>query len=141
MLKFLLADEPLLSQETGLAALRILTGILMAYHGLESLDPAKMAAYSTWEILQKLPYSSFMIALGKWTELIAGLFLALGFFTRLSALSIVAVMTFICFKIGNGKFYYEDQHPFLFVILSLIWLFHGAGPWSLDRWLKKRYNY
>ena len=137
-MKFLLTDEPLSSQETGLTFLRILTGLLMAYHGLDSFDPATMAEYNTWEVLQKIPYSGFMIALGKWVELIAGLFLALGLFTRLSALCIAIVMTFVCFKVGNGRFYYEDQHPFIFAVLTLVWFFHGGGPWSLDRWLKKR---
>jgi putative oxidoreductase len=139
-MKFLLADDPLLSREAGLTALRILTGLLMAYHGLDVLDSAKMAEYNKWDVLQKLPYFEFMVALGKWVELIAGFFLAIGLFTRLSALSIAAVMLFICFKVGSGKYYYEDQHPFLFAILAFVWFFDGAGPWSADRWLQKRAN-
>jgi putative oxidoreductase len=41
-------------------------------------------------------------------------------------------MTFITFIIGSGTFYYEDQHPFMFVLCAFIFFFDGGKKWSLD---------
>jgi putative oxidoreductase len=135
------SDSSLSFKEEGLAILRIITGLLMAYHGIEALDSSKIAEYSQWDSIRSLPYPYFMAALGKWVELIGGLLLAAGLFTRLAALAVAGVMLFICFKLGTGKFYYDDQHPFLFVLLTAVWFLLGSGPWSLDRAWKKRRSF
>jgi putative oxidoreductase len=46
-------------------------------------------------------------------------------------------MAYITFKIGHGKFWYEDQHPFMFVLFGLLFFFTGPGKWSLDHVLFK----
>jgi putative oxidoreductase len=118
---------------TTLAIVRIITGLLVAYHGLEVFDAAKMTEYTTWDSIKELPAAKAMVYAGKIAELIGGVALAIGFFTRIAAASIIAVMLFICFYLGNGKFWYEDQHPFLLALLSSIYLFSGAGKWSVDQ--------
>ncbi|TAL46862.1 MAG: DoxX family protein, partial [Chitinophagaceae bacterium] len=109
-----------------------------AYHGWEIFRPAIMQEYLKWDVIKSLPAPEFMIYLGKGVELVSGICLALGLFTRLAALLTAAIMLFICFKVGNGKFYYEDQHPFLFAILALIFFFTGPGAVSLDRLIFKK---
>ena len=59
--------------------------------------------------------------------------MALGLFTRASALIIIGTMAYISFFIGHGKVWYEDQHPFMFVLIALIYVVMGGGKWSLDR--------
>jgi putative oxidoreductase len=62
-----------------------------------------------------------------------------GLITRIAAVLMVTDMLFICFKIGSGKFYYEDQHPFLFALIALVFFFTGPVKWSLDMlWFGKR---
>jgi putative oxidoreductase len=125
-------------QQTGLVFVRIITGLLMAYHGWEIFDSAKMADYAKWEVIQTLPAPQVMVYVGKVLELITGVCFVLGIFTRISALLMALNMLFICFKVGNGRFYYEDQHPFLFVLLALVFFFTGPVKWSLDQlWTKK----
>jgi uncharacterized membrane protein YphA (DoxX/SURF4 family) len=34
--------------------------------------------------------------------------------------------------VGDGKIWYEDQHPFLFVLLAAVFFFTGPGKWSID---------
>jgi putative oxidoreductase len=34
--------------------------------------------------------------------------------------------------VGHGKVWYDDQNPFLFVLLGLIFIFTGPGNWSID---------
>jgi putative oxidoreductase len=122
-----------LGYSTGMACLRILTGILMAYHGLEIFSPGAMAEYQKWDIIKALPAPVFLVYLGKGMEFATGLCIAVGFLTRLAALFMAINMTFICFFIGNGRFYYEDQHPFLFVLLAMVFFFAGPVKWSVDQ--------
>ena len=115
-----------------LAAVRIITGLLMIYHGYEVFDDEKMKVYFGWDVFQKLPAPVLMIFIGKIVELVAGILLVIGLFTRIGALLLLFVMIYITFFIGHGKFWYEDQHPFLLILLSLIFLFIGGGKFSLD---------
>lgn len=118
-----------------IATVRIITGLLMIYHGWEAFDDDKMKVYFGWDVFQKLPAPIVMIFIGKIIELIAGILLTFGFLTRIGALLLFFVMVYITFFIGHGKFWYEDQHPFLFILLSVIFLFNGGGKYSLDHFL------
>jgi len=126
-------------QNNGLALLRIIIGLLMAYHGLEIFDREKMLPYLEWDVVKSLPAPETMVYLGKSLELITGICFVFGLFTRIAALFMAIDMLFICFKIGGGKFYYEDQHPFLFAMIALVFFFTGPVKWSLDKiWFGKR---
>ncbi|HSK12115.1 MAG TPA: DoxX family protein, partial [Phnomibacter sp.] len=102
--------------DMGMALLRILTGILFMFHGLELFDNAVMEKYLSWDSIRALPLSTVMVYLGKAMELAAGILLTMGLFTRVGAVLGIMVMLFICFYVGNGRFWYEDQHPFLFAM-------------------------
>ena len=120
-------------QYTGLGLIRILVGAFMIYHGLEVFDQDKMNGYGKW--LSDLHFSnpSIMAYLGKGTELVGGVFLALGFLTRLFLIPLIITMAVISFKMGHGKIFMDDQHPFLFILLFLVFFFTGPGRWSLDK--------
>ncbi len=133
----LLSAEPIW-QKSGLVIVRIVIGLLMAYHGLEVFDNAKIVEYSKWDVIKNMPAPLFMAYLGKGLELLTGLCFVLGFFTRGAAILMTINMLFIVFKIGNGKFWYEDQHPFLFAIIAIIYFFVGPGAFSLDNLIFKK---
>lgn len=136
----LFSPAPLFKNE-GLAIIRIVTGLLMAYHGLEVFNSAKIAEYANWDSIKNMPMPLFMAYLGKGLELITGLCFVFGIFTRIAAILMAANMLFICFKIGNGKFWYDDQHPFLFAVLAIVFFFAGPGNFSLDKlWFDKNTN-
>ena len=117
-----------------LAALRMLTGALVIYHGWEIFDNSIMQGYMKWEVFQTMPAAKPMLYLGKILELLAGISLLFGLFTRIGGLILAIVMLFICFKIGHGKFWYEDQHPFVLAIIGLIFFCTGPVAWSVDQW-------
>ncbi len=131
MIKKLFSSDPLWSDQ-GLVALRILTGLLIAYHGADIFKRTAMEEVLTWDVIKALPAPEPMVYLGKGIELLAGICLVLGLFTRAAALFMAINMLFICFKIGNGRFYYEDGYPFLFALLALIFFFLGPVKWGLD---------
>jgi putative oxidoreductase len=133
----LFSGEPLW-QNHGLAIIRIITGLFMAYHGWEVFESAKILEYSKWDSIKSMPAPLFMTYLGKGLELVTGLCFVFGFMTRIAAILMAFVMLFICFKIGSGKFWYEDQAPMLFVLLAMVFFFAGSGACSVDRWLFKK---
>ena len=130
-MKKILAPTPIW-QPNGIALLRILVGLLLTYHGAEVFENEKMKSYLDWEVFRNLSSPSFMVYLGKSAELVGGILLIMGLFTRIACILIAGTMLYIVFVIGKGEFWYGDQHPFLFVILALVFFFTGPGNLSLD---------
>jgi putative oxidoreductase len=133
----LFSPEPIWAGR-GLALIRILVGIFMFYHGLEVFDASKLKEYATWAPTKHFSHPLLLTYAGKIAELIGGLLLALGLFTRLGIIILILPMLYIAFLIGNGKIWYEDQYPFLFTLLGLVFFFNGPGAWSIDKWLYKK---
>jgi len=98
----LLSAAPLW-QSNGLVTLRIVTGLLMAYHGLEVFDSKLMSGYLEWDSIKSLPAPEFMIYLGKGLELVTGICLALGLFTRISHFSVEICHAVCMFIISRFK--------------------------------------
>lgn len=119
-------------KSAGLALVRILTGGFMAYHGGELFDAATMKGYFEWEAFKGFSSPATMVYMGKGMELVMGILLLLGLFTRVAALGIAITMSYITFFVGNGQIWYSDQHPFLFVLLAVLFFCCGPGALSLD---------
>ena len=131
-MKKLLSPKPI-AFETFLGILRIIVGLLMAYHGWEVFDRATIESYFQWDVIKSLWAPGFMVYLGKGLELITGIFFIFGFLTRISAIFMAIDMLFICFVIAQGRFWYEDQHPFVFALIATVFIFSGPGKWSVDK--------
>ncbi len=129
-MKSLLSPNPLCLPQA-LAIIRIALGLLMVYHGLEVFDSELMKSYATWDVFQDKA-ATFLVYLGKSSELVAGIFLTLGLLTRAGAVILAGTMLYITFIVGKGRFWYEDQHPFMFVLFGILFFFTGPGAWSLD---------
>lgn len=125
-------------RDSGLAFIRIIVGAFMIFHGWEVFDPGKMEPYLDWDAFKGFSSPSFMVYMGKTSELVAGIFLTIGLFTRLASLVLIFAMLYVSFFVGHGKVWYEDQHPFLFVLLGLVFFFTGPGNFNADRLLFRR---
>ncbi len=115
-----------------MALVRMLLGVLLIYHGQEVFNTGLMKEYAAWDSF-KGTNAVFMVYAGKSAELIAGISLLLGLCTRIGSVLIIGTFLYITFLVGGGRFWYEDQHPFMFVMLGLIYFFNGPGAWSLDK--------
>ena len=123
-----------ISQNNGIAMVRIITGILLVYHGWETFDAEKMKMYTGWFTERKYSSPEVWAYAGKIAELTAGIGFTLGLFTRLASITAIAAFTGIIFILGdNGKIFQGDQHPFLFILLALVFFFTGPGNLSLDK--------
>jgi len=119
----------------GIAFVRIVTGIFLIYHGCEVFDAAKIKEYATWEMFKNNANPMLMPYLGKAAELVGGALLAAGLFTRLACVIIAGTMLYIAVFIGHGIIWNDDQHPFLFVLLAILFFLTGPGCFALDRLL------
>jgi putative oxidoreductase len=114
-----------------IAAIRIIVGLMLVYHGLEVFDPEAINGYLDWEIF-KGPNGKTLVYIGKASEFLSGSLLTLGLFTRLGAILLIGALSYITFFIGQGRFWYEEQHPFMFVLFGVLFFFTGPCAWSLD---------
>ena len=114
-----------------LALLRITIGAMVIYHGQEIFNGELMSEYLGWDVFQ-FHGAKFMVYAGKAAELVGGISLVLGLFTRLGALLIIGTLSYITFFVGHGIFWYQDQHPFMFVLFGVLFFFSGPGAWSVD---------
>lgn len=113
-----------------LAIMRITLGLFLTIHGWEIMDNEKMAGYLTWDVFKETPALPYI---GKCAELVAGILLIVGLFTRIAALLMICTFSYITFFVGKGKFWMDDQHPFLLVLFGFLFLFTGGVKWCMDR--------
>jgi putative oxidoreductase len=123
---------------TGLLIVRVAIGMFLIYHGWEIFNNAKMNEYLTWDAFRYSSAGTFLVYAGKAAELAAGILLILGLFTRIAALLVIAAFCYIAFNLGNGIIWNNDQHPFLFVLFGVLFLFTGPGTISMDHSFFKR---
>ncbi len=137
MMKKLFSSQPLWLNN-GLLIIRFITGAFMIYHGWEVFGADKMKGYVQWLTDLHFPVPAFMAYTGKTIELISGISLVAGLFTRLMMLPLAITMTTVTFGMGHGKVFTDGQHPFLFVLLALLFFFTGPGKWSMDQLMFQR---
>lgn len=126
-------------QKTGLALVRIITGAFLIYHGWEMFDAEKTTMYAGWFAERKYANPQAMVYMGKIAELLAGIGFVLGLFTRLASVTTIVVFAGIIFLLGDkGKIFQGDQHPFLFILVALVFIFTGPGALALDNLFFKR---
>jgi putative oxidoreductase len=124
-------------QTAGITLVRVTLGIFLIYHGWEIFNKVKMDEYSTWDSFKKSSSGTLLVYAGKAAELIAGILFVLGLFTRIACLLTIGALGYIAFILGNGIIWNNDQHPFLFVLLALLFFFTGPGSLSIDAKLFK----
>jgi uncharacterized membrane protein YphA (DoxX/SURF4 family) len=98
-----------------------------------------MDMYAGWFVDRHYSNAVAMAYAGKIAELLAGFGFVLGLFTRLASLAAIAAFAGIIFLLGDkGKIFEGDQHPFLFILLAVIFFVTGPGAMSIDSILFKR---
>ena len=116
----------------GIAIVRIVVGVLLIFHGLQLFETQDMKGFSDVLFNMSIPFPQAMAYTGKVIELAGGAFLILGLFTRLMTALLFITFMFNTFFMGQGKIFSDDQHPFLFALLALLYFFTGAGRLSID---------
>ena len=116
----------------GTIVIRILAGIIITKYGLQVFDEDGMNGYTGWLKDIGVPAPKAMAYIGKWAELLGGISLILGIFTRWLMIPLVLTMAVIIFVMGKADPIGDDQHPFLLLLIFLFFCLAGPGKWSLD---------
>ncbi len=120
--------------------LRILLGIIFLMTGLMKLFMADYAeAWSIQLIEAEIPLYTFNYWFVPVLETILGLFLLLGYRSRISALIVIQIMLVAIYVhltvTDPGAFPSQPQEPYIpiaVILMALIVIIKGAGSWSLD---------
>jgi putative oxidoreductase len=119
--------------------LRVYAGLALVSHGYPKLFGATAANAVFFENAGFRPGLLWTIMVGL-TEVAGGLCLALGLFTRVAAAPIlIFLLTAVVYHSRFG-FYWNArgfEYPLFWAIVVLHFLVRGAGPWSLDAYLRR----
>lgn len=129
------------------ALLRICFGVIMVTHGLPKLlgtahgsmaDPMA-GSMRLIETVLHLPFPAFFAMLVALLEGVGGVLVALGLGTRLLAAAMAIQMAAISYILGPTWPWIDRgiEYPVLMMFLCLYFSLRGAGPYSLDRRLKR----
>ncbi len=120
--------------------LRVATGLVFAMHGYQKFTNGidKTAGFlDTLGFPMATAFAVILIA----AELLGGIMLVLGLFTRYTAkiLAIVAIVALFTVHIGKGFFIAKGGYEFILLILAatVSIMITGPGKWALDSMMKK----
>lgn len=119
----------------GMLVLRVVLGLLVASHGY-----AKFIKFGTL----KYKFMNFMhlgsttsLSLIIFAELVCGILLALGLFTRLACIPIIIGMGVIVFVASNSDFFGQGERGAMYLAATIAVLFCGPGRISIDGMMGK----
>lgn len=123
--------------DVGLLLLRLLAGLSLAFaHGLGKLPPSDGFVSMLGNV--GLPAPGLLAWLSGFAEFGGGLLLAIGLLTRPAALFIIINMSVALIFAHAGDAFAEREKAILFCSIALLYLFSGAGRYSLDAGIRKK---
>jgi putative oxidoreductase len=108
----------------GIAFVRVMVGVMLIFHGWQLFEIQDMNVFTDLLFNMAIPFPEAMAYTGKLVELVGGFLLILGLFTRF--------VTAIPFGLGEARIFSDNQLPFLYGLVSLLFFFTGAGRLSVD---------
>jgi putative oxidoreductase len=147
---FIPALAPLYARLSGLSypMIRFFTGLILVPHGAHKLfgwfggRGLEATAEGFSANLGLEPGIVFALLVGA-TEFFGGLFLAIGFLTRPSAVAITVVMAVAVFAVHLPKGFFWGaggyEYPLLWGLVALALAFRGGGELSVDRALGREF--
>lgn len=134
-LLFKTTQENSLFNEATMTALRVVVGLLMAsLHGMGKVPPSEQLISGVAGL--GFPAPTLFAWLAGLAELLGGIFIAVGFLTRPSALFIAFTMLVAVFGRHAADPVDVKELGLLYMFIALIFVARGAGRWSVDRFIK-----
>lgn len=131
----------ILNEDIGKLILRVSISVLMLFHGYAKLS------HGVDKIAEGLVSSGFpeFMAYGVYLgEIVFPILIILGLFTRVAALGVGFTMVFAIFLVYSEKLFMLSnsgglviESPLIYLIISIVIFFIGAGKYSLDEKNKK----
>jgi putative oxidoreductase len=129
-----------------LPLLRIGIGLILIPHGTQKLFGWFGGAGFTRfvQIFESIGYKPgvLWVTLVAFTELVGGLLLVLGLFTRAASLALVIFMIVAVHYTSAKGFFWTQQgaeFPLLILLVGVVFLIRGGGDYSLDKKLGREF--
>ena len=124
-------------QDVAFLLLRVGVGVIMTAHGAVKLSDPSGTAEHFASMGLVLPGLSTVLAIAG--EFVGGLGLIIGALTRIAALGPLCTMLVAILAVhsGNGLFAHNGgwEYPLTLLLVSLLFVVRGGGPYSLDAWV------
>lgn len=128
--------EPRLT-DLGLLLLRLwFGGTLALFHGIPKI--ANHSKFLDGVVQLGFPFPVFSAGFALAAELLGGLLLAAGLFTRAAGTSIFLTLLAAAFWAHAGDPLAKKEFPLAFAVVGLAFALMGPGRFSLDAWIQRR---
>lgn len=115
--------------------MRLFAGLALALgHGLGKMPPSQMFIDAVSGM--GFPAPTLFAWSAALSELVGGLLLAIGLFTRPAALFILTTMGVAAFILHRADPFQDRELAIIYGAVALVFLFSGAGRLSLDHFLR-----
>jgi putative oxidoreductase len=120
----------------GLTLLRVFTGLSLAFaHGIDKIPPNEGLIGSVTSL--GFPAPMVFAWAAALSEFLGGIFLVLGFLTRISSFFIACTMLTAILGVHALDPYARKELAFMYLFVALAFMLIGAGDWSVDKFLRK----
>lgn len=120
----------------GLTLLRIFAGVALAFaHGFGKIPPSEQFVAGTANLGFPIP-SLFAWAAGL-SEFLGGIFLALGFLTRISSFFIAFTMLVAVLGVHAADPFQRKELALMYLFVAVAFMLKGAGDWSIDSFVRR----
>jgi putative oxidoreductase len=119
----------------GMLVLRVAAGLLLAHHGYQKLLKFNMLKYKFMNFMHL--GSTVSLSLIIIAELICGILLVLGLFTRLACIPIIIGMGVVVFVASNANIFAQGERGMIYLAATVTILFCGPGKISVDGMMGK----
>lgn len=110
---------------------RMFVGFALLYHGLAKAtgDPLAFVGFVR---AQHIPFPEVLAPMAIFAEIIGGILLATGLFTKIASYLIFVTMYVAAFIVNASNGFAGMELPLLYMVSSLVFMTKGAGRHSLD---------
>ena len=119
----------------GMLVLRVAAGLLLAHHGYQKLIKFNVLRHQFMNFMHL--GSTVSLTLIIIAELVCGILLILGLFTRLACIPIIIGMCVVVFMATNMQIFAEGEKGMIYLAVTIAILFCGPGKISVDGMMGK----
>ena len=119
----------------GMLFLRVASGVLLANHGYTKLIKFSTLRYHFMDFMHL--GSTLSLSLIIFAELICGILLIIGLFTRFACIPILIGMIVVVFISTGGRIFAEGEKGMIYLATTLTILLCGPGKISIDGMMGK----
>jgi putative oxidoreductase len=130
---------PVANIDIGLLVLRVTAAAFMLVHGTPKLLQVFSDESQTFPGVLGMN-AALSLLLAVFAEFVCAVFIIMGLFTRIATIPLIITMAVAAFHIHGADPFTSKEKALLFLLIFIFLLLTGAGRYSIDGILLKRYR-